>query len=409
MTEPLDVARLRAEVPALSREVHGHRVTYLDHAATAPTPQVVLQAVAQAYGPLNANVQRGVHTMSAEASAAYAAARSKVARFLHTDPVQIVFTRGTTEALNLAAHGIAATRLRPRSRVLVSRQTHHAGLVPWQLMGAPRGAHVEALPCTPTGQLDLDATERALRAGHVAAVCVPVASNVLGTYTPVRELAELAHDVGAVMVADAAQAAPHSPLDVGALGVDVLAFSGHKVFGPTGIGVLWARRSLLEKWPPWQGGGDMVQRVRFEGSTFREPPHRFEAGTPPIAQALGLHAALDWLENIGWKAIQARERVVRDGLWQRLRQVPGLTLLPGPADLPMASFTLGRHHPHDVGSLLDQLGVAVRTGRHCADPLHTLLGLDSTVRASASFLTTDAELDRLIAGLSHVREVLGAP
>ena len=204
-------------------------------------------------------------------------------------------------------------------------------------------------------------------------------------------------------------AAAHGPIDVAALGVDALAFSGHKVFGPTGVGVLWARPELLQSWPPWQGGGAMVARVSFDGPSFRPPPHRFEAGTPPIAQAIGLHAALDWLEEIGWDAIQAREARLRDRLWSKLSGVKGLRLLPGPADLPLASFNLGRHHPHDVGTLLDEVGVAVRTGRHCADPLHTRLGLDASVRASASFLTTDDEIDRLIDGLEHVNEVLGAP
>jgi len=409
MPETIDLAAVRAQVPALSRTVHGRPVAYLDHAATAPTPTCVIDALGRAYGPLNANVHRGVHTMSADATQAFAAARRRVARFISASADEVVFTSGTTAALNLVAHGLSATRLRPRSRVLVSRQEHHANLVPWQLVAAPRGARVEALPCDTRGGVDLEAAERALRAGDVAVVCITLASNVLGTLQPVHELTRLAHGVGALVVADAAQAAAHGPIDVRALGVDALAFSGHKLFGPTGVGVAWARRELLQSWPPWQGGGDMVTRVTFDGPGFRAPPQRFEAGTPPIAQAIGLHAALDWLEDIGWARIQARETLVRDRIWDRLGEVDGLQLLPGPADLPMASFTFGRHHPHDVGTLLDQQGVAVRTGRHCADPIHALLGLDATVRASGSFLTTDAEIDRLVDGLRHVREVLGAP
>ena len=292
---------------------------------------------------------------------------------------------------------------------MLSQQEHHASLVPWQLVAPVRGAHVEALPCDERASIDLDAAEATLRAGHVAAICVGLATNVLGQWQPVAQLAELARSVGALVIVDAAQAAAHGPVDVHSLGVDALAFSGHKLFGPTGIGVLWARSELLQSWPPWHGGGDMVARVSFEGSTFRPPPHRFEAGTPPIAQALGLHAALDWLEGIGWTAIRRREAEVRDGLWNRLREVDGLRLLPGPAELPLASFTLGRHHPHDIGTLLDHAGVAVRTGRHCADPLHGHLGLAASVRASASFLTTDAELDQLVLGLRHVCEVLGDP
>jgi cysteine desulfurase/selenocysteine lyase len=403
----LDVAALRAQVPGLHRSIRGQPLVYLDHAATAHRPQPVLDALHHANTHLNANVHRGVHTVSAEATAAFEATRTRVAAFLGADREEIVFTRGTTEALNLAAHGIAATRLRPRSRILLTPFEHHANLVPWQLVADPRGARVEALPVTPTLDLDLDRTHTALRAGHVAVLGLPLVSNVLGTRTPVAELAAMAHDVGALVVVDAAQAAAHGPLNVHALGADILAFSGHKLGGPGGIGVLWAKRSLLATWPPWQGGGDMIERVSFDSTTFRAPPARFEAGTPPIAAAIGLHAALDWLENIGWEAISEHEHLLRDHLLAVLDALPFVERLPGTPAIPLAAFNVRGVHPHDVGTLLDDHGIAVRTGRHCTDPLHTHLGLDASVRASASFLTTTDELDHLGRALHAVAEVFG--
>lgn len=404
----IDVASLRAQVPGLSRCIRGTPLAYLDYAATAQRPQPVLDAVRRAQTELNANVHRGVHTVSGEVSRAFEAARERVAAFLGARPDEVVFTRGTTEALNLAAHGLSATRIRPRDRVLLSTAEHHANLVPWQLFAAPRGARIEALPLDATGRIDLDAAHATIRRGHLAVVGVPLVSNVLGTRAPIRALAEAAHAVGAVVVADAAQAAAHGPIDVNDLGVDVLAFSGHKVFGPTGIGVLWAKRSLLESWPPWQGGGDMIERVAFSGTSFRPPPARFEAGTPPIAAALGLHAALDWLDGIGWPAIEARESTLLTHGTAVLDALPFIERLPGPPAVPVFSFNVRGVHPHDVGTLLDEDGIAVRTGRHCTDPLHTSLGLDASVRASASFLTTESELDRLGASLSRVAEMFGA-
>jgi len=404
---PLDLAALRAELPGLTRRVRGKPLAYLDFAATAQRPRVVLDALRRAHTELNANVHRGVHTVGAEATVAFEAARTRVAEFLGADRSEVVFTRGATESLNLAAQGIAATRLRPRSRILLTQQEHHANLVPWQLVAHPRGAHVEHIPLLPSGALDLETAHRQVRAGHLSVLGLPLISNVLGTRAPVEELAAAARKVGALVVVDAAQAVAHGPLDVHALGADVVAFSGHKLFGPTGIGVLWARSELLHAWPPWQGGGAMIERVSFDTTTYRSPPARFEAGTPPIAAAVGLHAALDWLEDVGWPAIQQREALVRERLLSLLGDIPSVVRLPGSPVVPLASFNLRGVHPHDVGTLLDEDGVAVRTGRHCTDPLHTHLGLDASVRASASFLTTELELERLAAGLRRVAEVFG--
>ena len=403
----LDVHALRSQVPGLGRTIRGQPLVYLDYAATAQRPQSVIDAVVRANTTLNASVYRGVHTVSAEVTRAFEAARARVARFLSAEPGEIVFTRGATEALNLAAHGIAATRLRPRSRILLSAQEHHANLVPWQLAADPRGARVESLTLDVHGHIDHDDALRRIGQGQLAVLGLPLVSNVLGTRTAVAPLAAAARAVGAVVVVDAAQAVAHGPIDVHALGADVVAFSGHKVYGPTGIGVLWARRSLLESWPPWQGGGAMVERVSFDATSFRAPPARFEAGTPPIAAALGLHAALDWLDGVGWEAIAAREVRVREQLLATLDAIDPVVRLPGTPEVPLASFNVGAIHPHDVGTLLDEQGIAVRTGRHCADPLHSGLGLAASVRVSASFLTTDTELAHLGRALRKAVEVFG--
>ena len=402
----LDVSALRQQLPGLSREVHGRPLIYLDSAATTHRPRAVLDAVRRASTTLNANVHRGVHTVSAEATAAYEAARAAAARFLGAQAGEVVFTSGTTEALNLAAASLAATRLREGDRILLTTMEHHANLVPWQLAAERTGARVEAIPLTPDRRLDLGAYARLLAGGRVAVVGFPLVSNVLGTALPAEALVRGARAHGALTVVDAAQAAAHGPLDVGALGCDVLAFSGHKVFGPTGTGVLWARSALLAGWPPWKGGGDMIARVSFSGTTYREPPARFEAGTPNISGAIGLHAALDWLEGIGWPAIRAREAMLRDHARDALRAVEGLALLVETPDVPLFALDLPPLHPHDIGTLLDEDGIAVRSGRHCADPLHAALGLTATTRASLCFLNTPAECDALAASLRRAREVL---
>lgn len=406
-TPTVGVEAARAEVPGLQGEVHGKPLAYLDYAATAQCPQVVLDALHHAHAHLGANVHRGVHTRSAETTAAFEAARVRVARFLSTAPEQVIWTSGATDALNLAAAGLGATRVRAGDRLLVSMGAHHANLVPWQLLAGRTGARVEPLPLTSKGEPDLEALDAALARGRVAVVAVSLVSNVLGTRAPVSAIAQRAHAHGAVVVVDAAQAVPHGPLDPDALGADVVAFSGHKLYGPTGVGVLWARPALLAAWPPWKGGGDMVQRVSFAGTSFRAPPARFEAGTPPIAQAIGLHAALDWLEDLGWGVIQAREAALTRALVRCLDGVQGLRRVPGTPTVPLCSFTVEGVHPHDVGTLLDEQGVAVRTGRHCADPLHAALGLQATVRASLSFLSTQDEIARLVEGVVHAKAVLG--
>ena len=394
-------------MPGLHRTVHGRPLVYLDNAATTHKPIAVLDALRRANTHLCANVHRGVHTVSAEATAAHEAARGAVGRFLGAPASEIVLTSGTTESLNLAAACIGATRLRPGDRILLTTAEHHANLVPWQLVAERTGAVVEPIPLTPARDIDLDAYRALLAEGRVAMVGFPLVSNVLGTRAPAEALIAGAHQAGALAVVDAAQAAAHGPIDVGALGADVLAFSGHKVFGPTGIGVLWARRALLEAWPPWKGGGDMIGRVSFAGSTFRPPPARFEPGTPNTAGAIGLHAALDWLDTIGWDRLQQHEQALRDHLLARLADCVGVSLLHAAPDLPLFSFALAGAHPHDVGTLLDMEGVAVRTGRHCTDPLHQALGIQASTRAALSFLNTVEEADALIDALCRTREILG--
>ena len=397
--EPPSISALRGTFPGLSRVVHGKPLVYMDHAATTHKPQAVLAAMAHANTHLCANVHRGVHTVSAEVTAAYEAARAAAGRFIGAPSAEIVFTSGTTASLNLAAHGIAASHLQPGDRILLTTAEHHANLVPWQLIAQRTGSRVEAIPLTSDGDMDLGAYHALLAAGRVAVVGFPLASNVLGTHLPAADLVAGARSAGALVVADAAQAVAHGPVDVSGLGVDVLAFSGHKAFGPSGIGILWARRALLAAWPPWQGGGDMIDRVSFSNTTFRPPPARFEAGTPNIPGAIGLHAALDWLAGLGWPWIRAREDALRQALHSRLTALPGVRLLHPRPELPLFSFVVDGVHPHDIGSLLDMDGIAVRTGRHCADPLHQALGVEASTRASLSFLNTLEECDALIASL----------
>lgn len=407
-TESRSIDVLRGMLPGLSRVVRGKPLVYMDHAATTHKPQAVLSAVAHASTHLCANVHRGVHTVSAEATAAYESARLAVGGFIGAPPSEVVFTSGTTASLNLAANSIAASRLQPGDRILLTMAEHHASLVPWQLAAERSGATVEAIPLTRDRNLDLDAYWTMLSAGRVAVVGFPLVSNVLGTHLPAAELVAGARAAGALSVVDAAQAVAHVPVNVSAIGADVLAFSGHKAFGPTGIGVLWARRALLEDWPPWQGGGDMIARAAFTGTTFRPPPARFEAGTPNIAGAIGLHAALDWLSGLGWPWLRAREDALRDALRSRLVALPGVQLLHPCPDLPLFSFSVDGIHPHDIGSLLDMDGIAVRTGRHCADPLHQALGVDASTRVSLSFLNTPEECDALIASLQRAIEIFRA-
>jgi cysteine desulfurase/selenocysteine lyase len=410
----MDIARLRAEFPALAREANGHPLVYLDTAASAQKPRAVLEAMESFYREHYANVHRGVYAMSAEATDLFEGTRETVAKFLHaSDPNEVVFTRGTTESLNLLASGLGRTRLRKDDRVLATIMEHHSNIVPWDFLRQAGGVALDFADITEEGRIDLDGY-RALLQRRPKVVTFTHASNVLGTVNPVREMTELAHDQGALVVLDAAQSVAHVPIDVRQLGVDFLAFSGHKVFGPTGIGVLWGRAELLETLPPFLGGGDMIQEVHTDRVLYREPPARFEAGTPPIAEAIGLGAALRFVEGVGWPEIASHERsLTQYFLTESPARFGDEIHVFGPTTPedrePTFSFTFEGVHPHDVASLVDAEGVAIRSGHHCAQPLMERLHVPALSRASASIYNRPEEFDRLFDALGNVRKLLGTP
>lgn len=403
----LDPRRVRADFPILSRGVRGKPLVYLDSAATTQKPRVVLDRLLRFYEEENANVSRGVHALSERATEAYEAARAHAARFLGGDAGEIVFTRGTTESLNLVAQTLGRRRVGAGDEVLVTEMEHHSNFVPWQMLCEERGARLIAAPIADDGTLDLAAFEARLSA-RTRIVAVAHVSNVLGVENPVARLAAAAHARGAVVVVDGAQAAARLPVDVGALGCDFYAFGGHKAYGPTGIGVLWGRRALLEEMPPWQGGGGMIRQVSLARTTYRDPPERFEAGTPPVAGAVGLAAALGYLEGLGREAVAAHERGLAARAAAALAAVPGVRVVGAPSvRVGVVSFVVDGAHPHDVGTVLDAEGIAVRAGHHCAQPLMERLGLPATVRASFGVYSTDEEVEALVRALARVREVLG--
>lgn len=412
----LDVERVRADFPILSRRIGDRPLVYLDSANTSQKPKRVVEAIARHYLEHNANVARAMHTLGGEATEAFEGAREKVARFIGAaGPQEVVFTKNASEALNLVAHTLGG-RLAPGDEIVLSVLEHHSNIVPWQLLAQRTGAVLRWFDVTPDGRLDL---ARALAEGLInertRIVSIAWVSNVLGTINPVAEIAGMAHRVGAHVVVDASQGVPQLPTDVRALGADLLAFTGHKMLGPTGIGVLWGRYDLLETLPPFLGGGEMIEVVRLSGSTFAPPPRRFEAGTPPIAQAAGLGAAIDYLEALGMENVAAHEHRITAYALERLQQVEGLTVL-GPTEAVdrggAISFTLAAAdgtevHPHDVMQFLDARGVAVRGGHHCARPLHDRLGLTASSRASGYVYTTPAEFDALADALAYVRDFFG--
>lgn len=400
----------REDFPGLAQEVRGRPLIYLDSASTAQKPRAVLDALLHAYTFECANIHRGVHHLSQLATEHFEAVRGKVRRLLGAGSAsEIVFTRGTTEAINLLAHGLGQ-RVGAGDEVLVSELEHHSNFVPWQMLCEARKARLRVIPLDSDGGLRLRAMS-ALLSDKTRIVAVSHASNALGSVVPVAELTATVRRLapGAVVVVDGAQAVPHLRVNVTELGCDFYCFSGHKLFGPTGVGALWGRAELLEAMPPWQGGGDMIQSVSIEGSLYRESPHRFEAGTPPIAEVIGLGAAIDYVEAVGLDAIARYEAELRAHAVAVLSTVPGLMLLGGSAGekVPVVSFSLAGIHPHDVGTALDAEGIAVRTGHHCAQPLMQHLRLPGTVRASMAFYNTRAELDALAAGLLRVRELFG--
>jgi cysteine desulfurase/selenocysteine lyase len=404
----LDLEAIRRDFPVLSQTVHGHPLVYLDSAATAQKPASVIAALTEFLAHQNANVHRGVYDLSQRATEAYAAARERTRRFLGAaEPEEIIFTSGTTAAINLVAQSWGRRFLSPGDEILLSELEHHSNIVPWQLIRDFTGAVIKAVPITDDGELDLVALDRMVTK-RTRLVAISQVSNVLGTVTPIRQIVARAHSAGALVLVDGAQAVPHLPIDVRQLGADFFAFSGHKLYGPTGIGVLYGRREVLDRMPPWQGGGGMVGRVRFEETTYAPVPNRFEAGTPPIAEAIGLAAAMDYLASIPAEALAAHERAVIRYAERRLAEVPGVRVLGRPAErIGAVSFTVEGVHPHDVGTILDREGVAVRAGHHCAQPLMQRLGLPATVRASFGLYNTAGEVDALVSGLTKVREVFG--
>jgi cysteine desulfurase/selenocysteine lyase len=402
----LDVAALRAEFPILGRPVRGQPLAYLDNAATAQKPACVIDAEADYYRESNANVHRGVHWLSERATALYEGARDELTRFINAGSRrELVFVRGTTEAVNLVAQAWARPRLKAGDEILVSWLEHHSNIVPWQMVCEQTGATLRVIPLADDGSLDL-ATLDTLLSARTRLLAVGHVSNALGTVNPVRELIARAHAVGAKVLIDGAQAVPHLAVDVQALGCDFYAFSGHKMYGPTGIGVLWAREALLDAMPPWQGGGDMISMVSFSGSRWNELPYKFEAGTPNIAGAVGLGAAAAFLTRVGFHAIHAHEAGLLAHAERVLTAVPGLRLVgTAPGKAAVVSFVLDCAHPHDIGTVVDSHGVAIRTGHHCAMPVMERFGLPATARASFGLYNTTAEIDRLAAALHDVRRM----
>ena len=401
-----DLDLVRADFPALQTEVHGHRVAYFDNAATAQKPQAVLDRSDQYYREENANVHRGVHTMSQLATDAYEGARERMASFLGaSDSREIIFTRGTTEAINLVASTLG-TSFGAGDEIIVSAMEHHSNIVPWQLLSERTGVKLRVVPVTDDGELDIEEFQILLneRTRLVALVHV---SNSLGTVNPVRRIIADAHGLGVPVLLDGAQATPHAPVNVQELDVDYYCLSSHKMLGPTGVGVLYAKAEHLESMPPWQGGGDMIEEVSFSGTTFNEIPHKFEAGTPNIAGVIGMAAAAEYLESLGWSWIKKQEQDLLEYATARLRQIDGLRIIgTAPKKAAVISFLIGATHPYDVGSVLDRLGIAVRTGHHCTQPLMKHYGIPGTVRASFAFYNTRSEIDRLAEGLQRAAQML---
>ena len=417
MNSPLDVEQVRKDFPILERRVHGDRpLVYLDSAATSQKPRVVLEALDDYYALHNANVHRGIHVLAEEATALYEGARDKVAAFVGAPSRdEIVFTKNSTEALNLVANVLAWApapyRVGPGDEIVITEMEHHSNIVPWQLLAERTGATLRWFGITDEGRLDLSDVDD-LITERTKVVSFVYVSNILGTVNPVTRITQRAREVGALSVVDASQAVPQLPVDVAALGADFVAFTGHKMCGPTGIGVLWGRRELLDALPPFLGGGEMIADVRMSGSTYAALPHKYEAGTPPIAQAVGLGAAVDYLSELGMDAVAAHERAITSYALDRLREIDGLTIV-GPETMVdrggAVSFSLGLLHPHDVGQVLDELGIAVRVGHHCAKPVCTRFGVPATTRASFYVYSSPEDVDALVHGLHRVKEYFGQP
>jgi len=406
VTAPLDIARIRADFPILSQTIRGKPLVFLDSAASAQKPRAVIDAMRTTMETQYANIHRGLHWMSERTTDAYEASRDSVAGLMNAgDRDEIVFVRNSTEAINLVAHSYGRGIMKPGQAVLISDMEHHSNIIPWQLLRDAHGIELRVAPITDAGELDMDAFEALLADGKVGLVAITHMSNVLGSVTPAERIVRLAHARGAKVLFDGSQAIVHRRVDVQALGCDFYAWTGHKLYGPTGIGVLWARRELLESMPPFLGGGEMISSVTYEKSTWARVPHKFEAGTPAIIEGIGLKAAIDYVLAIGYDAMAAHEASLTDHALARLSAVEGVHILGRAQDRGgVVAFSLDKAHAHDIATLLDRQGIAVRAGHHCAEPLMRRFNLDSTARASFGIYTTHDEIDFLADSLLRVRE-----
>ena len=401
-----DIDTVRQDFPILAREVYGRPLVYLDNAATTQKPREVVEAMVQEYYEVNANVHRGVHYLSQQATDLHEEARRTVARFIHAaSEAEVVFTRGTTESLNLVADAYSRAFLHEGDEVLISVMEHHSNIVPWQLARERMGLVIKVIPMTDEGEMDLQAYEQ-LFTPRTKLVCVAHVSNVLGTVNPVRKMADIAHEHGAHILVDGAQSVPHFSVDVQEIGCDFLTFSGHKVYGPTGIGVLYGREALLERMPPYQGGGEMIARVSFEHTTYERLPFKCEAGTPDYVGTHALAVALDYVSRLGMDHIHRHEQALTQYAMEQMAAIPGMHLYgTAPGKDAVVAFNVGDIHPLDLGTLLDRLGIAIRTGHHCAQPLMQRCGVEGMARASFALYTTRAEVDALVQGIDRVRKM----
>ena len=403
-----DVERIREDFPVLRQTIHGKPLVYLDNAATAQKPRAVIDAIVHFYEVDCANIHRGVHELSQRSTAAYEETRAKVKRFLNARAKhEIIFVRGTTEGINLVTQTWGRTNLRQGDEIIIAGLEHHSNIVPWQIVCEETGAHLRVIPIDDRGELILEEYEKLL-GPRTRMVAIGHVSNALGTINPVHRIIAMAHDAGALTLVDGAQAVPHMPVDVRELDADFYAFSGHKLFGPTGIGVLYGKTALLEAMPPYQGGGDMIRSVTFEKTTYNDLPYKFEAGTPDIAGGIGLGAAVDYVTRLGIEKIGAYEHELLLYATEALERIPGLRIIGTAREkAAVLSFVIEGIHPHDIGTVLDHQGIAVRTGHHCAQPVMDRYHIPATTRASLAFYNTPGEIDALVAGLDKVKEVFG--
>jgi len=404
-----DVDRIRKDFPVLTTTVNGHPLVYLDNAATSQKPKVVIDALSDYYQEYNSNIHRGVHYLSQRATDAYEGSRSRIKKFINARKIEeIIFVRGTTEAINLVAQSFGRTNLQTGDEVLITVLEHHSNIVPWQIICKERGAKLTVVPMTDDGDLKLD-EYRSHLSSRTKIVAMAHVSNALGTVNPVREMISMAHEHGIPVLVDGAQAVPHTAVDVQDLGCDFYAFSGHKMYGPTGIGVLYGKEELLDRMPPYQGGGDMIKSVTFEKTIYNDLPHKFEAGTPNISGGIALGVAVDYLNSLDRLAVQAHENSILDYASSQLSSIRGAEIVGRPKKKSsVLSFVLENVHPHDVGTILDSEGIAIRTGHHCAQPIMTRLGIAATARASFALYNTKEEVDALVRGIYKVIEVFGS-